>query len=308
MKVFISVINYNSRENTLACLESLGKVHVSGFDLEIIVIDNASKEPFTLDTKDYPNLAIHFIKSEKNLGFAGGHNLGISYALKNDADYIIILNNDTYVKATFIDELLSVAKIDEKIAVISPKIYFAPGFEFHKDRYKKEDRGRVFWYAGGILDWNNLIGRHRGVDEVDHGQHDTDQETDFATGCCMLLRIDALKKAKLLDDRYFLYYEDSDLQERIKRLGYKVYYAPRSVIWHKNAGSSGGSGSALHDYYISRNRLLFGYLYAPLKTKFALLRESIKLILKGRKWQKIGVRDFYLGRFGKGSFDPESMS
>ena len=79
-------------------------------------------------------------------------------------------------------------------------------------------------------------------------------------------------------------------------------YSPKAVLWHKNAGSAGGSGSSLQDYYITRNRLLFGARYAPFRSKLALLKESMMLLAKGRHWQRVGVLDFYLGRFGKGSY------
>ena len=153
------------------------------------------------------------------------------------------------------------------------------------------------------MDWGNIIGHNRGVDEVDKGQYNKIEETELATGCCMLIKKDVLEKIGSFDDRYFLYYEDADLSIRAKKRGFKIVYVPKSVIWHKNAGSVGGSGSALQDYYITRNRLIFGFRYAPARSKLALFRESICLLLKGRKWQKQGAMDFYLGRLGKGSYD-----
>jgi GT2 family glycosyltransferase len=303
-KVVISIINFNGKENTLACLVSLNKIDTDGLAVSCVLIDNNSKESFSLDAKIYKNLDIHLIRNEKNLGFSGGHNAGMRYAIESDAEYVVILNNDTIVDKNLLKELVKLMDSDEKIAVASPKIYFAPGTEFYKDRYKKDDLGRVIWYAGGKMDWNNVIGSHLGVDHVDTGKFDTPEETEFATGCCMIIRIPVLKKVGLFDTRYFLYYEDSDIQQRIKQLGYTIYYAPKAFLWHKNAASGGGSGSLLQDYYISRNRLLFGFLYAPLRSKFALLRESLTLIASGRKWQKKGVIDFYLNKFGKGSFRP----
>src|SRR3989344_360711 len=106
----------------------------------------------------------------------------------------------------------------------------------------------------------------------------------------------------MFDDKYFLYYEDADLSMRIKKKGFKIVYVPSSIIWHKNAGSAGGSGSMLQDYYITRNRLLFGFRYAPFRSKLALFRESLSLLFRGRQWQKCGVIDFYLGKLGRGSY------
>lgn len=304
-KIIISIINFNGAENTEQCLISLNSIDTANYTVAIVVIDNASQTPFVINKAKYPNISVTLLEQKTNLGFAGGHNIGIQYAMDQKADYIVILNNDTYVQKDFLAALVKPVEADEKVAVVSPKIYFAKGSEFHKDRYTNNELGIVFWYAGGKMDWDNVIGSHRGVDEVDKGQFDITEETEFGTGCCLLLRVNVLENSGVFDDRYFLYYEDSDLQERIKRMGYTIYYAPKSVLWHKNAGSSGGSGSILQDYYISRNRLLFGYLYAPLKTKFALLRESVSVLFTGRVWQKKGVKDFYLKKFGKGSFKSE---
>lgn len=301
-KVFISILDYNGKKNTIKCLESLDKIITEGTDTTIIIIDNASKDALLEKELLTKNLPVKLITNTDNLGFAGGHNVGMQYAIDQGADFILLLNNDTEVDKDFLIELLKVVDTDKNIAAVGSKIYFARGHEFHMDRYREKDLGKVFWYAGGITDWNNVYGLHRGVDEVDNGQYDTTGETDFASGCSVLLSTKVLKEVGLFDDRYFLYYEDGDLQERIKRVGYKIFYAPKSVLWHINAASSGGSGSPLQDYYISRNRMLFGFLYAPVRTKFALLRESLRIMLTGRKWQKKGVIDFYLKKFGKGSY------
>lgn len=154
----------------------------------------------------------------------------------------------------------------------------------------------------GDIDWANVYGTNHGVDEVDRGQYDKTKETDFATGSCMFLRCKALDDVGLLDEKYFMYFEDADLSQRMEKSGWKILYAPKATLWHKVAQSS-AIGGELNDYYITRNRLLFGMRYAPLRTKFALVRESIKLAITGRKWQRVGARDFYLGRFGKGSWE-----
>ena len=176
------------------------------------------------------------------------------------------------------------------------------GSEFHKDRYKKAEIGRVIWYAGGTIDWKNMIASHRGVDEVDKGQYEKLEKTDFASGCCVMIKREVLVKIGLFDEKYFLYYEDNDLCQRAKIAGYEIYYQPNAILWHKNAGSTGGSGSILQDYYITRNRLLFGFKFAALKTKLSLVKESLGLMLNGRQWQKKGALDFYLNCFGKGSY------
>ena len=120
----------------------------------------------------------------------------------------------------------------------------------------------------------------------------------------MMFPRDVLEKVGLFDERYFLYYEDADLNERIKRACYEIYYVPTAVLIHINAASSGGvgNGNVLQDYFITRNRMLFGMSYAPLRSKIALLRQSISLLRNGRPCQKQAIRDFYLRRFNKGTF------
>lgn len=298
--VFISIIDFNGKENTIECLNAIDSMKIENFRLNVIVIDNASEIEFSLN-KTFRNFSLKLIRNKENLGFAGGNNVGIRYALEHGADYVLVLNNDTLVDKNLIEELLKVTDY-KNIGILAPKIYFAPGFEFHKNRYSKKDLGMVFWYAGGEMDWQNVIGHHRGVDEVDHGQYDDILETQFASGCCMFIKKAVFDKVGLFDNKYFLYYEDADFSERVKKADFKIAYVPKAALWHKNAGSAGGSGSKLQDYYITRNRLLFGVRYAPPRAKLALIKESFLIFFKGRYWQRRGVLDFYLNRFGKGSF------
>lgn len=304
-KVFVSVINYNGKKNTVECLNSLKNIETTDFSLFVVVIDNNSRESFDIDKNLYQDLNLEIIKSEKNLGFSGGHNLGIKFALENGADYVLVLNNDVILDKKLVINLLEVFNKNKDCGIATPKIYFAKGHEFHKERYKKEDRGKVIWYAGGVMDWKNLIGIHKGVDEVDNGKYEVLGKTDFASGCCMMIKKEVFQTVGFFDEAYFLYYEDNDLSMRAKNKGYGIYYQPKAILWHINAGSVGGAGSFLQDYYISRNRLLFGVKYAPFRTKLALLRESLRLMLNGRKWQKKGVIDFYSVNLGKGSFEYE---
>ena len=315
-KTFLIILNWNQGEMTLRCLESVIKVLEAGSGnekREIVVVDNGSNDDSikkinefrklkNLKEKSANSLTIKLIENKENLGYAEGNNIGIKYALENGADYICLLNNDTRVSPSFLTELIRAAESDEKIGVVGGKIYFEKGYEFHKERYKPADLGKVIWYAGGIIDWKNVYAKHRGVDEVDDGRYETETETEYVNGCLMLVKKEVFEKAGLLDKKYFAYFEETDFCQKALKSGYKLFYTSKSIIWHLNAASS-GSGSNLHDYFLTRNRLLFGIRWAPLRSKIALVRESLTMIIKGRKWQKIGVRDFYLGKFGKGSWN-----
>lgn len=300
-KVVIATITFNSEKETHACLASLDKLHTNGVTVEVVVIDNGSKIPFTL-TENEKKKGIHLISTGENLGFTGGSNRGIQFGLSQKADYVMLINNDTIVHSELLHELLKPFGNSPKVAATVPKIYFAKGHEYHLEKYKKEELGKVFWYAGGFVDWNNVFMRHRGVDEVDQGQYDKEEFVTFGTGCCMLIAKEALEKVGEFDDAYFLYFEDGDLSQRLLRAGYHIVYNPKAIVWHITAVSAGGSGSLLHDYYLTRNRMLFGMRYAPVRIKIALIRESMRLLFAGRPWQKRGIADFYLGNLGRGSY------
>lgn len=308
-KISVIIANWNRKEDTLATLHSLRECLLNNFSVRIIVVDNGSHDgsPEAVEkfsrSSSKKGFSIRQIINKENLGFCKGNNLGIQAALKEGADYIVLLNNDTIVDKNLFIDFMNVATAEERLGAISPKIYFAPGYEFHKERYKKSDLGKIVWSAGGDLDWSNVYATNHGVDEVDDGQFGEEREVDFGTGACIFIPVDVIQKVGMLDEKLFAYFEDADLCVRIKRAGWKVIYAPKPNLWHKVSQTS-GIGSELNDYFITRNRMLFGLRYAPWRAKFALIRESIRLLSSGRKWQKIGIRDFYLMRFGKGSWLP----
>lgn len=300
-KIFIIILNYNGCKNTLECLHSFETLrHPQGHELIPVIVDNASIDDSVKTFKEeFPQIKL--IENKINTGYAGGNNTGITYALISGADYIVILNNDTLFERSSVLEMLE-SIVTYRADVVCPKIYFEKGFEYHSDRYQKKDLGKVFWFAGAVMDWGNVIASHRGVDEVDIGQYDDKLNIEFITGACFMVKRVVFEKLKGFDETYFLYYEDADLSMKMNKSGFKMMLAPKSIIYHKNAGSTGGSGSGLQDYYITRNRLLFGLRYASTRAKFALLRESMRLFVSGRKWQKKGVADFYLHKLGKGTY------
>jgi GT2 family glycosyltransferase len=306
-KSSIIIASWNRKSDLLETLESLKLLSLKDIYLEVVVVDNGSTDGSDKAISNFiscnsnTRISWKLIKINRNTGFCEGNNVGIKYSLNRGTDYIILLNNDVYVNTNLVSKLICFADKHKNAGAVTPKIYFAKGYEYHKNRYSKSDLGKVFWCAGGSIDWSNVYCNNRGVDEIDKGQYDNEGEVDFASGCCILFPSEVLNKIGLLDERYFAYLEDADISLRIFKAGYRVFYTPDTCIWHKVSQSS-SIGSELNDYFITRNRLIFGLKYASWRAKFALLRESIRFIFSGRKWQKIGVVDFYLGKFKKGSW------
>ncbi|MDP3983138.1 MAG: glycosyltransferase family 2 protein [bacterium] len=300
-RVAIIIVNYNGWQDTIDCLKSISRLNLADIKLHTVVVDNDSSNDSydqltEFITKEEELVNVELVKLPNNSGFSGGNNVGIKSAVAQGDDYVIFLNNDTMVDPNLVTELVKTA--NKKVSIVVPKIYFAKGYEYHKERYTKAEQGKVIWYAGGKIDWNNMYASHRGVDEVDRGQYDVSEQTEFASGCCMLLSCELFEEVGYLDDDLFLYLEDLDFCLRAKRVGYEIIYAPRALVWHKNASSSDKPGSKLHQYYLTRNRLIVGMRYAPLRTKLALLKESFKFFQKGGVLRK-AVRDYYLYNWGK---------
>ena len=301
-KVAIVIVNWNGKDDTVVCLSSIKKMKKSNVDLSVIVVDNGStNDSVPVIRKTHPWVRI--VETGKNLGFTGGNNVGIKDALTHGADFVWLLNNDTIVHPNALSVLDA---FKEHVGVVGSKIYFAPGYEYHKDRYSKKEQGKVFWYTGGIVDWDNMYASHRGVDEVDEGQYDRIEETQFITGCSMVMSREILESIGLLDDKYYLYFEDLDFCLRAIRAGYRLLYVPTSIIWHVNAGSSGGAGNPMHEYYLTRNRLLVGLRYAPLRTKIALFREALRFLVVGSIVKKKAVFDAFFWRFGN-RYEPKKF-
>ena len=236
--VSIITINYNESAVTLDLLESLRKNTYPA--LEIIVVDNASpSDNPDVIAEHYPE--VQLIKSDKNLGFAGGNNLGVK---ASRGKYLLFINNDTVVPNGFIEPLVETLEKDAEIGMVSPKI------KFHWD-------SSLIQYAGytPMSKWtirNNSIGYH----QKDDGMFDIPGETESIHGAAMMVPRTVVQKVGMMTEIYFLYYEEHDWAEMIKRAGYRVFYQPKSYILHKESLAT-GKNSPLKTYYISRNRILF---------------------------------------------------
>ena len=303
-KVGIIILTINALKMTQELLRDVAKLNTKGIEAKCVVVDNDSKDGTQKVLKDWKlkNMDYKFIEAGKNLGFAGGNNLGIKNALKSGCSYVILINNDLVLSKDLVTKLVEFMDQNPDIGMVSPKMYFAKGYEFHKERYSKEEIGKVFWYAGGIIDWNNILSAHRGVDEVDIGQYNQVWQTDFVNGACVIIRREVFDEIGFLDSSLFLYWEDADFSQRAKKAGFKVVYFPDTCVWHKVSTSTGGSGSSSNDYFLVRNRFYFALRYARFRVKMSVLRDTFRLALVGRPWQRKGAIDALLGVKGMGAW------
>jgi GT2 family glycosyltransferase len=187
------------------------------------------------------------IKNGKNYGFAEGNNIAIRYALKVlNPEYILLLNNDTIVDRTFLDELVNVADSDGEIGFIGPKTYY---YDYH-------GQTDVINFAGGqLMMWRGKP-VHIGWKEKDQGQYDNIADVDYVEGSCLLARQKTLEAIGLLNPAYYLYWEETDWCMRARKAGFRLMYAPKAKIWHKVAASS-KINKPITEYYITRNRTWF---------------------------------------------------
>ena len=239
MLLSIITINYNGLKDTCELIESLPLEDKS---IEVIVVDNASaQDEATIIEERYPQVKI--IRSKKNLGFAGGNNLGIKAA---KGKYLFFLNNDTLLKPQTSDirSLISRLETSPKIGMVCPKIRFTWG-------------NQLIQFAGYTpLTPITMRNKAIGCGEVDHGQFDTPHLTPYAHGAAMMIKREVIEKAGLLPECYFLYYEELDWSMMIRRVGYDIWYEPACTVYHKESQTT-GQNSPLRTYYITRNRLLF---------------------------------------------------
>jgi len=280
-KVSIVSVNFNQPEVTCDMIASIKCALYK--NIEIIIVDNGSSTSIKPIIERYPEIKI--ISSNKNLGFAGGNNIGFKAAT---GKYILMLNNDTEVKKDFLSPLVDLLENEIKVGIVSSKILY---YDNHLIQY------------AGATPLHPITSRNRyfGNKEIDNGKFNNRIETAYPHGACMMFRISLLKEIGVFYEGYFLYYEELDFAERVKKLGYKIMMEPKSVILHKESVST-GKESPLKTYYLNRNRLLYlrrnlkgiSFLLAslyfilvsvPKNTITFLFRPShLKAIYKGLYW------------------------
>ncbi|MFN5422041.1 MAG: glycosyltransferase family 2 protein [bacterium] len=266
-RVAIILVNWNGYELTKACLQSIRSVETVPHTL--IVVDNNSDDRSGEKLKSaFPE--IQLIQLPTNTGFTGGNNIGIDWALQNNFDYILLLNNDTLIYTDFLLPMIKFLDENADYAGAQPKILLA------KNR-------NIIWNAGGS--YLNYFGSTSsiGIGEKDLGQYDDEKDTAWITGCAFLVRSTVVKEIGKLDDRFFAYYEDVDWSLRMKKKGYKLRYLPKAQILHVVAGSSIGKSTKqgnvpakIHFYRIRNHLFLIRKHANPLAFILSYAYQTIK--------------------------------
>jgi len=235
-KLSIITVNYNGLQDTCELIDSITFTD----DTEVIVVDNASKRnEASIIQERYPQIKV--IKSEQNLGFAGGNNIGIKQA---KGKYLFLVNNDAVFKDYNIQALIDRIESSSSIGIVCPKIRF--------------DWGNHPIQFAGYTPLSKITIRNQaiGFGEEDNGQYETAHPTPYAHGAAMLIKREAIEKVGLMPECFFLYYEELDWSMMFTNAGYEIWYEPACTIYHKESQST-GRNSKLRAYYLTRNRLLF---------------------------------------------------
>jgi GT2 family glycosyltransferase len=290
--VAILTINYNSAPYIEDFLASLGAVAYPNYRL--VVVDNASDDGSPEEISRLCPQAV-LIRNGENLGVSGGHNVGIRHCLEQGFDYILFLNNDTVVSQDFLDRLVESA--DER-TMVAPKTYLHGQPDLLDDTV-------------GDFDWRRGVWRGWLYGKPEPPGFERPREVSMASLCCLLVPVAVFRDAGLMDEHFFMYYEDFDFVARAKAAGYRLRLNPAAVIHHRKAASSGGVESPFKLYYASRNRL---YLmrkhssrlrFALFLTYFLATRVGyfVSYLARGQGRQLramlMGIADFFRGRLGR---------
>ena len=228
-------------------LDSLRKMVYPNF--RIVVVDNGSTDGSqAMVRSEYPDVAL--VEHGRNLGVMEGYNSGLRYGLEHAAGWILLLNNDILVESDLLSKLVDAAASDSRAGILGPKIYY----------YDQPDR---FWYAGGRINYFTGVISHRGIREKDHGQYDRTEETDYITGCAMLVRREVVERIGMLDPVFSpMYSEDADYSIRARRAGYRLLYVADARLRHKVSAFSGGGATPLKTALKVEHNLIIFKRYA----------------------------------------------
>lgn len=238
-KVSIITINWNGKEDTAECLESLKRLVYPNYD--VIVVDNASMDDSVEFLRERFS-EVTYIENEENVGWTGGCNAGIEYAMKKGADYIFILNNDIVIDKDCLKELVKVAESDARIGFVGPRIR---SYEEHE---------KIL--SPGVSRNYRTLGVKKG-EVADRGQFKEVKDVNWIDDTVLLVKKSVIEKVGIHDPEYFMYGEDTDWCYRVKKAGFGISYVPLVCVWHKHSASSGGGYNSFVAYYQARNYLLF---------------------------------------------------
>lgn len=251
--VYVVVLNWNGWRDTLQCLNALAAVHYA--NLHIVVVDNGStNDSVEQIRRTYPQIVV--LETGKNLGFAGGNNPGIQYALRQNADFVWLLNNDTEPEPGALEPMVRKAQSDPQIGSVGSVL-------LDPDR-----SGALAWGGGRVNRWIGHI-RHANSPR-------NDRWLDYITAASMLVPRRTLEEVGLLDERYFLYWEDTEFGFRLRKNGWKLAVASESRVIHKE-NSSTGENRALRTRYSTESAMRFLSDYSPLSGVSTLLFLSVRL-------------------------------
>lgn len=239
MKVFIVLLNWNGCRDTSLCLDSLSFLEKSDlFSKFIIVVDNGSSDD-SVSVLGELNKKFDFIllKSSENLGFSGGNNIGIQYALNNKADFIWLLNNDTIVDEKSLQEMVTLMLANHKVGVVGSSIFFMDS----PHELQSFGGGKIYGVSGHTRNY---------ISEV------PDNKIDYLTGCSLLVRREVFESVGLLNDDYFFLWEDVEFSQKVKKYGWCLSVASKSLVYHK-ASSSVKKSSPLQTYYYNKGAVQF---------------------------------------------------
>jgi GT2 family glycosyltransferase len=241
-RVFAITVNWNRADDTMECLDSLVK---SGVDQSsIIVVDNGSTDG-SVELISRKMSSVQIMKMGENLGYIKGVNRGISRALDNGAQMILLMNNDATVDPDAIDKLLEAADGRKEAGILGPKILY----------YGRN----VIWFTGGRFNWRWGFSSHPGMDETDISGTE-DEKVDFITGCAMLVRREVFEEVGLFDESYWMYAEDLDFCLKAFLKGWESWVIPSALAHHKVSASSGVKGTnvmtRVRSYYYPKNMLV----------------------------------------------------